>query len=99
MISLEHLIDSFVYNREDSYMIKLMKNIIYKLENSSLFYDEVDKDDFNLIYGAIILQYGEYGTSPSSGWIDDIKVRNDIIVRLNILINERRIVINMNTDV
>lgn len=40
-------------------------------------------DDGDIIYGFIVLLYGEYGTSPRSGWLlDKIEEINECIDKL-----------------
>lgn len=56
---------SYSYNRGYKYMIELCDEVNKRVCN----YRYVPSDDGNIIYGFIILMYGEYGTSPRSGWL------------------------------
>ena len=62
---------SCAYNREFSYMIKLCQEVAervngYANRNSNRTYDG------DIIYGFLVQLYGDYGTSPRSGWIGNV---------------------------
>lgn len=62
------IFNSYAYNREFSYMIKLCREVAERVNgcknrNSDRTYDG------DIIYGFLVLMYGDYGTSPRSGWI------------------------------
>lgn len=59
------LLTSYIYNRDDGYMIEVLYEVKKRLEkDSSVNYT----DDGNIIYGTLVCLYGDYGTSPRSGW-------------------------------
>ena len=62
----ESLLTSYAYNRSFQYMVELCEEIRERVLGS---YSHTD--DGNIIYGFLILMYGEYGTSPRSGWLDN----------------------------
>ena len=63
---LTSLITALNYQRYNSDIIALLEEIIGRLENT--FDCTKWTDEGNLIYGALIVNYGDYGTSPRSGW-------------------------------
>lgn len=70
MNTVNALFTSYAYNREFEYMIELCEEVlerIYGIRSSNRTYDG------DIIYGFLVLAYGDYGTSPRSGWIEDYK--------------------------
>jgi len=65
---IEALFNSFAYNREFSEMVELCEEVRDRVNR---FHSSYYTDDGNIIYGFLVLLYGEYGTSPRSGWIED----------------------------
>ena len=65
-LTVRAIFDSYMYNREFSYMVKLCEEVNKRVCN----YRYVPSDDGNIIYGFLILMYGDYGTSPRSGWLN-----------------------------
>lgn len=60
------IFDSYAYNREYRYMVDLCQEVlerVHKFHSSNRTYDG------DIIYGFLVLMYGDYGTSPRSGWI------------------------------
>lgn len=75
-ISLIHAIALVIhYNTEDGYIDFLIDG----LRNSGGHYQEPSN---NFLYQILVILYGDYGTSPRSGWIDNtedaIKLLNKI---------------------
>lgn len=62
----EALLNSYAYNRSCQYMVELCEEIRERVLGSYRH-----SDDGNIIYGFLILMYGDYGTSPRSGWLDN----------------------------
>lgn len=60
------IFNSYAYNREFSYMIELCEEVNKRVCN----YRYVPSDDGDIIYGFLVIMYGDYGTSPRSGWFD-----------------------------
>ena len=60
--------------------------------------DELDKriryapciwsDDGNIIYGILIMQYGDYGTSPRSGWFKTDQARDAALYAVHDFVKE-----------
>lgn len=62
------IFDSYHYNRDSYHMIDLCKEVSARIDNNA----EVEwTDDGNVIYGILVLLYGDYGTSPRGGWLKD----------------------------
>lgn len=57
---------SYAYNRTYSYMVELCKEVNKRVCK----YRCVPSDDGNIIYGILVIMFGDYGTSPRSGWFD-----------------------------
>lgn len=59
---------SYYYNRSVYHMLDLCKELRARLDRNI----EVEcTDDGDIIYGILVLLYGDYGTSPRSGWINE----------------------------
>ena len=83
MPMVKAIFNSYAYNREFSYMIELCREVLERVrgvKSSSWTYDG------NIIYGFLVLMYGDYGTSPRSGWIESYK--NEMISCIEYLIEE-----------
>lgn len=65
---IEAIFNSFAYNRDFRDMIELCEEVRDRVNR---FHSSYYTDDGNIIYGFIVLLYGEYGTSPRSGWLLD----------------------------
>ena len=65
---IESIFNSFAYNRDFRDMIELCEEVRDRVNR---FHSSYYTDDGNIIYGFIVLLYGEYGTSPRSGWLLD----------------------------
>lgn len=61
---LSSMIGSYLYNRSEDQVIALCEELIKRLKNHPVDWS----DDCNLIYSALVIAYGDYGTSPRSGW-------------------------------
>ena len=68
---LESLIVSYSYNRELASIIKMLKGTRSRLLNEGYLSCDYSNDDVNILFGVICLRYGDYGTSPRTGWIDN----------------------------
>lgn len=68
------LLISFGYNRSTDDMIELCKELIVRVTGDDWRYDKHKiTDEGDIIYGYIIMLFGNYGTSPRSGWFEDEK--------------------------
>lgn len=68
---------SLYYNRETEYIVKLLEEVIERLKEPHKFSTSWS-DGGNILYGTLVLMYGDYGTSPRGGWIDE-EIKKDII--------------------
>lgn len=64
---LDGLIGSLSYNRDEEYMFKLYEELVKRFKK----YDVEFTDDGNTVYGTMVMIYGDYGTSPRTGWFYD----------------------------
>ena len=62
------IFNSYAYNREFSYMVELCEEILERVRG---FKSSNRTHDGDIIYGFLVLLYGDYGTSPRSGWIEN----------------------------
>ena len=60
---------SYEYNREISYMIDLCQEVRERVNRSIV--SEQRTDDGNIIFGMLVILWGDYGTSPRSGWLEN----------------------------
>lgn len=67
MPTVRAIFDSYAYNRDYGYMVELCQEVLERVHG---FYSSNRTDDGDIIYGFLVLSYGDYGTSPRSGWID-----------------------------
>jgi len=67
---IESLIWSYFYNRDRQDIINMIQGVINRILDKP--YNEVNAgdDDTDILMGAIVHMYGDYGTSPRFGWID-----------------------------
>lgn len=73
---LDTLLSSFGYNRTEKHMVSIVLEIKGRLEDT--FPCTQWSDDGNIIYGALVLHFGEYGTSPRSGWFES-ETKNELL--------------------
>lgn len=81
------VLDSIVwYNGIGDILLKLKEDIINsegeiysKLKDDLKYkYDEFSNDQFEIFWMMLVLMYGDYGTSPRSGWLN-MENKNEII--------------------
>ena len=68
---IESLVSSYFYNRERMSIICMIQGVINRILDKSYSELNAGDDDTDILMGAIVIQYGEYGTSPRFGWIYD----------------------------
>lgn len=68
---LASLIVSYSYNRTRYNVIEMLKCTKARVLNEGYNSCNYNNDDVNILFGAICLKYGDYGTSPRTGWIDE----------------------------
>ena len=83
---IEAIFDSYFYNRSTEDMIDLCKEIIDRLELVKI--DVTWTPDGNIIYGILTLLYGDYGTSPRSGFFYSVELRQNMIECIRKYMNE-----------
>ena len=69
------LLSSFDYNRTDEWMIELCEEVKKRIQREKVKWS----DDGDIIYGAIVEMYGNCGTSPRIGWIEEEEIILDLI--------------------
>ena len=65
---VEAIFYSYYYNRSIYHMIALCEEIEARID---LNYNGEQTDDGDIMYGILVILYGDFGTSPRSGWIYD----------------------------
>lgn len=82
------MVDSYGYNRDNEYMIKVCEEVKKRLKEEADITDWTDEG--NIIYGTLVCLYGDYGTSPRVGWLydEDKKIVDEIIEEINEEIEE-----------
>ena len=78
---------SYGYNREKEYMIRVCEEVkkrVAREPNKPIRWT----DEGNIIYGTLILLYGDYGTSPRSGWFENEQIVKEIINGINEVLEE-----------
>ena len=76
---------SYGYNREKEYMIRVCEEVKKRvIRKPSIRWT----DEGNIIYGTLILLYGNYGTSPRSGWFENEQIVKEIIDGINEVLEE-----------
>ena len=83
-MGISNLLWSYWYNRNDAYMKHICEDIISKIQGK---HNVSHHDDTDIIYGYLVISFGDYGTSPRYGWIDDDK-KDDIIKEIKQFIEE-----------
>ena len=76
--TIDALMTSFGYNRSKKYMVALYEEIIARISDATSS-DVKWTDDGNIIYGYLICLYGEYGTSPRSGWFENKEAKESVL--------------------
>lgn len=74
-MDISDILWSLWYNRDVSELIDLCDELIGRIDNT--FPCDKWTDDGNILYGAMIHAYGNYGTSPRAGWFEDLEAVRD----------------------
>lgn len=103
MQPFEAFVASLSYQRDEDELLKTLKRVRFKVAMNSPVYDCMfpkegvgyyDDDDAITLYGYLVLVYGDYGTAPRSGWLDDSAwFIDDIITYLSKMIKEQEEVV------
>ena len=60
---------SYAYNRDIGYMVDLCQEVLERVHGAHI--SSRWTDDGNILYGTIVLLWGNYGTSPRGGWLEE----------------------------
>ena len=71
---IKDLLASFWYNRS----CKEMKDLCEEMKNRFAKRNCKHTDDGDILYSIIIMTFGEYGTSPRSGWL--LKIKPEVVI-------------------
>lgn len=71
------MLTSYGYNRDDEYLVRVCEEVKRRVNKENFTYFHTDEGD--IIYGTLVLLYGDYGTSPRSGWIENKQIVEEII--------------------
>lgn len=66
---IESLIWSYFYNRRKKDLVNMVEGVINRILDKPYGELNAGDDDTDVLMGAIVQQYGDYGTSPRFGWI------------------------------
>lgn len=72
---LRSMLIALEYNRDLAYMQRLCYQLKTRLQG--VFTEWTD--DGNNIYGTLVLMFGDYGTSPRSGWFGSNRLKEAMI--------------------
>lgn len=80
---LDGLVGALSYNRDEDHLFKLYDELIKRFKK----YDVEFTDDGNTVYSTMVILYGDYGTSPRTGWFYDETIPNKCATFLTALMN------------
>lgn len=72
-----YLTTAFNYNRDTEYMVEVCNRVLYRIDKTHTWRCEHKFDgegidyDVDILASSIFVAYGDYGTSPRWGWIED----------------------------
>ena len=76
---IEHLLWSFFFNRDTDRMEAICSEVLRRIDKMPF----ESTDDGDIIYGFMIECFGNFGTSPRSGWFEDDEEKKNCIEALN----------------
>lgn len=88
----QSLISSYNYNRTDRHIMSMLIELRGRLNDTIPPY--MWSDDCDILYGVLVLNFGDYGTSPRSGWFDE-KLKSHLIDIVNNKIDYYTFILNM----
>lgn len=68
---------SLWYNRDVDELIDLCDELLKRINKTEGYFEWTD--DANIVFGAMIHAYGDYGVSPRAGWFTDEKAKKECI--------------------
>lgn len=77
-IILGSLLTAYFYNRSEEFLVLMCDELIKRIKQI----DCEHTDEGDIIYSALVIAYGDYGTSPRSGWFYDENLKKDFIITL-----------------
>lgn len=83
---LDGLVGAISYNRDEEHLYNLYDELIKRFKK----YDVEFTDDGNTVYGTMVMLYGDYGTSPRTGWFYDETIPKRCAEFLTALMNNMR---------
>lgn len=78
---------SYGYNRDKEYTIRVCEEVKKRVAREPIKPIRWT-DEGNIIYGTLVLLYGDYGTSPRSGWFEDEQIVKEIINGIDEVLEE-----------
>lgn len=82
---LNSILVSYKYNRDEKYLIEVCEEVKNRINKGPY---RTPTDEADIIMGAIVYRYGDYGTSPRYGWFYDKKYNDDFIKVLDDCISD-----------
>ena len=80
---LDGLLGSLSYNRDDEHIFNLYDELVKRFKQQDVEFT----DDGDIVYGTMVMIYGDYGTSPRTGWFYDKDIPDRCAQFLIALIN------------
>ena len=72
---LNGITGAYSYNIDDDAMELLYLELIDRFKRKDCVWTE----EGNIVYGTMVILFGEYGTSPRSGWFNDEAIVKDCV--------------------
>lgn len=66
---IDSLITSYFYNRDREDIVNMIQGVINRILDEPYSSVNAGDDDTDILMGAIVIEFGDYGTSPRYGWI------------------------------
>ena len=90
MPTVRAIFNSYAYNKEYRYMVDLCQEVLERVHG---FKSSNRTYDGDIIYGYLVILYGDYDTLPRSGWIEDYteeitKCINDLMYTYKFMVEE-----------
>lgn len=71
---LKSILDAFSYNRSAEHMMQLLNELHLRIYGRYTNWSE----DGDIIYSMMVICFGDYGTSPRSGWFEEDSVKKNM---------------------